>query len=155
MMSSKQVEAKAAPRNSSCKQSERRQTDDTSLLCVCVGGGGRLNQSLLVSPGHPNYLVEQSGLIFFFSGLQSVSLWMASLRFELLHCKRRPFATLIRCPCHHSKVVKGHIRVWMFRACVNPRHCHKINGACSCFSHSAHHYIDTSVLRPQRTAKQM
>ncbi len=68
---------------------------------------------------------------------------MASLLFEILHCKRRPFATLIHCPCHHSK------------ACVNSRHHHKINGACSCFSHSSHHYVDTSVLRPHRTAMQM
>lgn len=34
---------------------------------------------------------------------------MATLLFEVLCCKRRPFATLIQCHCHHSKVVKGHI----------------------------------------------
>lgn len=114
----------------------------------------RLNRSVQVSPGlgclpwSPNLLgpriwylcsVSYRWLLFCFKFVVAKE--------ELLQQRNSVLVVTVK----WQKV----LRVWMLSACVNSRHHHKINGACSCFSHSAHHDVDTSVLRPQRTAMQM
>lgn len=93
MMGSKQVEAKAASGNSSHKQDEGRQTDDTPLL----------REDGFNSPGLSWFrtVSQQSEILIVFCSL------CCGLLF-LCYCNRRAFAIERMCPCCHSEVEKGH-----------------------------------------------